>query len=133
MVTGLIKNETEYQQALNRIEEFLAEPENEETERELELLGCLVDKYESEQYPIEYPDPVRAIKNRMEDLGLRQKDLTPIIGSSSKVYEIFSYKRSLSLPMMRALHKQLNIPTDVLLQEKLENITYIIFIHQFGK
>jgi HTH-type transcriptional regulator/antitoxin HigA len=123
MVIGLIKNETEYQQALDRIEELLAEPaNNEETERELELLGHLVDKYESEQFPIEYPDPVKAIKNRMEDLGLRQKDLTPIVGSSSKVSEVLNYKRRLSLPMMRALNKHLKIPPEVLLQEDPETL-----------
>ena len=70
MDIGLITNETEYQQTLDRIEELLAEPANKETERELELLGHLVDKYESEQFPIEYPDPVKAIRNRMDDLSL---------------------------------------------------------------
>jgi HTH-type transcriptional regulator/antitoxin HigA len=117
MDIGLITNETEYQQALDRIEELLAEPAREETERELELLGHLVDTYESEQFSIEYPDPVQAIKNRMEDLGPRQKDLTPLVGSSSKVSEVLHYKRRLSQPMMRVLNKHLKIPVEVLLQE----------------
>ena len=119
----MIKNETEYKQAMDRIEELLADPANDETERELELLGHLVDKYESEQFPIEYPDPIRAIKNRMQDLGLRQKYLATIIGSSSKVSEVLNYKRRLSLPMMRALNKHLNIPAEVLLQEDPEILT----------
>ena len=123
MAIGLIKNGTEYKQVLDRIEELLAEPANEETERELELLGHLVDKYESEQFPIEYPDPIRAIKNRMQDLGLRQKDLATIIGSSSKVSEVLNYKRRLSLPMMKALSKHLNILAEVLLQQDPESLT----------
>lgn len=117
MVIGLIKNETEYQNSLDRIEELLTEPSNDETDRELELLGHLVDKYESEQYPIEYPDSIEAIKVRMEDLGLRQKDLVKIMGSPSKVSEVLNRKRRLSLPMIRALHRHLHIPAGVLLQE----------------
>ena len=117
MVIGLIKNETEYQQSLDRIEELLTEPSNDEMDRELELLGHLVDKYESEQYPIEYPDSIEAIKVRMGDLGLRQKDLVKIMGSHSKVSEILNRKRRLSLPMIRALYWHLHIPAEVLLQE----------------
>ncbi|EFI35772.1 transcriptional regulator, XRE family [Desulfonatronospira thiodismutans ASO3-1] len=117
MVLGLIKNDTEYYQALERIETLTSAGMDHEEERELELLVHLVDKYEREQYPIEYPDPVSAIRLRMQDLGLRQKDLAEIIGSSSKVSEVLNKKRRLSLAMIRALHAHLNIPAEVLLQE----------------
>ncbi len=122
MVIGLIKNEAEYQQALDRIDELLDSSVNEVIERELELLGHLVDMYEGEKYPVKYPDPVQAIKNRMEDRGLKQKDLVDVIGSPSKVSEVLNYKRRLSLPMMRALNKYLDIPAEVLLQEDPEDL-----------
>jgi len=117
MVIGIIKDENEYTQALERIEALMAEDLGYEGERELELLGHLVDKYEQEHYPIDYPDPISAIKHRMEDLGLRQKDLAAIIGSHSKVSEVLRKKRRLSLSMIRALHKHLGIPAEVLLEE----------------
>ncbi len=117
MVIGLIKNETEYKEALSRLDELLTNADSPELEREIELLGHLIDKYESEKYPIEYPDPISAIKNRMEDLGLKQKDLVKIIGSQSKISEVMNNKRPLSLPMMRALYKYLNIPAEVLIKE----------------
>jgi len=85
--------------------------------RELELLGHLVDKYEQEHCPIDYPDPISAIRHRMQDLGLGQKDLAAIIGSHSKVSEVLNKKRRLSLSMIRALNKQLGIPAEVLLEE----------------
>ncbi len=122
MVLGIIKDETEYQQALERMEALMAADLDYEQERELELLGHLVDKYESEQYPIEYPDPISAIKQRMDDLNLRQKDLATFIGSHSKVSEVLNRKRRLSLPMIRALHKYLHIPVEVLLQEDPESL-----------
>ncbi|MCH7623881.1 MAG: hypothetical protein IIB46_07335, partial [Nitrospinae bacterium] len=83
----------------------------------LELLATLVEKYEKEYFPIDRPDPIEAIQFRMEEQTLRQKDLIPYIGSRSKVSEVLSRKRPLTLPMIRALHKGLGIPTDILLQE----------------
>ncbi len=120
MVLGIIKNDTEYKQALERIEDLISIDLDYEKERELELLGHLVDKYESEHYPIDYPDPVSAIENRMQDLGLKQKDLAKIIGSNSNVSEVLNNKRRLSLPMIRALNRHLNIPAEILLQEHPE-------------
>jgi len=116
MVLGIIKNDTEYKQALERIEDLMSSDLDHEGERELELLGHLVDKYETEHYPIDYPDPVSAIKNRMLDLGLKQKDLAKIIGYNSNVSEVLNNKRRLSLPMIRALNRHLNIPAEILLQ-----------------
>ncbi len=117
MIPGLIKNDAEYRQALERIETLTSAGLDHEGERELELMVHLVDKYEREQYPIEYPDPVSAIRLRMQDLGLKQKDLAEIIGSPSKVSEVLNKKRRLSLSMVRSLHKHLHIPAEVLLQE----------------
>jgi len=84
---------------------------------ELELLTALVEMYEDRHYPISPPDPVDAIRFRMEQLGLSQKDMTPFMGNKSKVSEVLNRKRPLTLAMMRALHKGLGIPAEVLLKE----------------
>ena len=113
----VIKTEDEYEAALNRIEALMdAEPGSPE-EEELELLALLVENYEEEHDPIDLPDPVEAIKFRMEQEGLEQKDLIKYIGSQSKVSEVLNHKRRLSLTMIRALYHGLGIPAEVLLKE----------------
>jgi len=113
----LIKNENDYEMALSRIERLMdAEPDTEEMD-ELELLTALVEMYEDRHYPIRLPDPVSAIKFRMDQLGLTQKDMAPYFGSKSRVSEILNGKRQLTLPMMRALNKELGISAEVLLKE----------------
>jgi HTH-type transcriptional regulator / antitoxin HigA len=84
---------------------------------ELELLSLLIDNYEKEKFPIDLPDPIEAIKFRMEQLGYKQKDLAEAIGLKSRVSEILNRKRKLTLDMIRKLHEVLGIPTDVLVQE----------------
>lgn len=117
MKPKVIKNEEEYEIALERINELMdAEPGTDEFD-ELELLAMLVDTYENEAHPIDLPDPIEAILFRMDQAGLKQKDLVPHIGSRSKVSEVLSGKRTLSLAMMRNLHRELGIPAEVLLQE----------------
>lgn len=117
MKPKVIKNETEYEAALERIDELMdAEPGTEEFD-ELELLAMLVDTYENEVHPIGLPGPIEAIRFRMDQAGLKQKDMVPLIGSPSKVSEVFSGKRTLSLSMMRNLHRELGIPAEVLLQD----------------
>lgn len=117
MKPKVIKNEEEYEIALERINELMdAEPGTDEFD-ELELLAMLVDTYENEAHPIDLPDPVEAILFRMDQSGLKQKNLVPHIGSRSKVSEVLSGKRTLSLAMMRNLHRELGIPAEVLLQE----------------
>ena len=112
-----IKSEQDYHQVLERLEEiFDAEPNTKEGD-ELEILGILVEKYENENFPIELPDPVEAIKFRMDQSGLSVKDLEPMIGKSNRVYEVLSRKRPLTLAMIRRLHKSLGIPADVLIAE----------------
>jgi HTH-type transcriptional regulator/antitoxin HigA len=83
---------------------------------ELEVLGILIDRYENEHFPIGLPDPIEAIKFRMEQLGYNQNDLANIVGLKSRASEILNRKRKLSLEMIRQLHDKLNIPTEVLVQ-----------------
>ena len=117
MINRLIKTEQDYEKALSRIEELMdAKPGTAEMD-ELELLTALVEMYEERHYPIEPPDPIDAIKFRMEQLGLTQKDMVPFIGSKSKVSEVLNGKRPLTLAMMRTLHKKFGISAEVLLKE----------------
>ena len=111
----IIKTEGDYDLAINRIDQIMeAKPGTPEFD-ELELLSTLVEVYEDQQYPIGRPDPVSAIKFRMEQMGLSQQDLVTFIGNRSKVSEILNRKRNLSLSMIRALNKGLGIPADILL------------------
>jgi HTH-type transcriptional regulator/antitoxin HigA len=84
----------------------------------LEELSILLEEYEKKEFPMELPDPIEAIKFRMEQQGLKRKDLIPYFGSKSKVSEVLSGKRPLSLKMIRALHEHLGISYEVLMQEK---------------
>ena len=112
-----IKTDKDYTQALERLEEiFHASPNTKEGD-EAEVLSILIEKYEDEHYPIEAPDPVEAIKFRMEQLGMSNKDLAQVIGYKSRVSEIFSRKRKLTLKMIRNLHEKLKIPYESLLTE----------------
>lgn len=117
MKPKVIKNEVEYEAALARIGELMdAEPGSEAFD-ELELLAMLVDTYENAVYPIALPDPIAALRFRMEQADLKPKDLVPLLGSPSRVSEVLSGKRKLSLAMMRNLHRALGIPAEVLLRE----------------
>jgi len=115
MKLKVLKTEEEYETALAEIEKLMdsSKPDRDR----LELLVLLVHTYEELLYPIDLPDPIEAIKFRMEQAGLKQKDLIPFIGSRSKVSEILSHQRPLSITMIRKLHEGLGIPADVLLKE----------------
>ncbi|WP_028316221.1 ImmA/IrrE family metallo-endopeptidase [Desulfatibacillum aliphaticivorans] len=117
MKPRLIKTEDDYNQALARIDELMDAKMGSPEGDELELLSALVEMYEEKHYPISLPDPIDAVMFRMEQAGLSQKDLVPFIGSKSKVSEVLNRKRPLTLSMMRALHKGLGIPAEVLLNE----------------
>jgi len=117
MINKLIKTKKDYDFALSRIDKLMDAKKGTPEADELELLATLVEMYEDEHYPMDMPDSVEAIRFRMDQLGLKQQDLVPFIGSRSKVSEILSKKRTLTLSMMRSLHKGLGIPADVLLQE----------------
>jgi len=119
----VITNKNEYEETLLELESLLdrnpapGTPENEE----LELITLLVQDYESRNYQFVLPDPIEAIKFRMEQQKLTARDLIPYIGSRSKVSEVLSKKRPLTLSMIRALHSGLGIPASVLIQEQDED------------
>lgn len=111
-----IKTEKDYQKSLTRLEEiFDSRPGTSEGD-ELDILALLIERYEDEHYPIEAPDPIEAIKFRMEQMGYKQKDLEKIIGYKGHVSEILNKKRKLTLEMVRNLHEKLNIPLNALIQ-----------------
>lgn len=112
-----IRNERDYEQALEDIEELWGSPIGSENGDLLDILIVLVENYESKHYPVFPPDPIEAIKFRMEQMSLSRKDLEPYIGSRGRVAEIFSRKRPLTLPMIRKLHSQLQIPLESLIHE----------------
>ena len=111
-----IKTKKDYEQALDRLEVIFDAKKGTAKGDELELLGMLVDNYENEKFPIGFPDPVEAIKFRMEQLGYTQTDFANVVGLKSRASEILNRKRKLSLEMIRQIHDSLNIPTEVLIQ-----------------
>ena len=111
----VIKTEQDYQEALKRFEVIFDAPIDSPEGDEAEILGMLIEKYEDVHYPIEAPDPIEAIKFRMEQMDLSKSDLAQIIGYKSRVSEIFSRKRKLTLQMIRRLHEKLNIPYESLI------------------
>lgn len=111
-----IKTENDYSQALDRLEDIFGAKEGTKEGDELEILGILIDNYENEKFPIDLPDPIEAIKFRMEQLGYTQNDLAKVIGLKSRASEILNKKRKLSLDMIRNLHDRMKIPTEVLIQ-----------------
>lgn len=112
-----IKTEQDYQVAMARLETiFDAKPGTPEGD-ELEVLGVLIDNYERTHFPIDLPDPIEAIKFRMEQMDYSNKDLAEVIGFKGRVSEILNRKRKLSINMIRKLHASMQIPTDVLVQE----------------
>ena len=111
-----IRTKKDYEQALARLEVIFDSKKRTDKGDELEILGMLVENYENEKFTIGFPDPVEAIKFRMEQLGYNQTDLANIVGLKSRASEILNRKRKLSLEMIRQIHDRLNIPTEVLIQ-----------------
>ncbi len=114
----VIKTTEEHERALARIEELFNAKSGTAEGDELELLLLLVETYEEREFPIGLPDPIEAIRFRMEQAELKQKDLIPILGSKGKVSEVLSGKRELSLTMIRKLVDELGVPAVVLLQQR---------------
>ena len=112
-----IRNEKDYQNSLNRLEDIFDAKKGTDEGDELEILSILIDRYENEQFPIGMPDPIEAIKFRMEQMGMKQKDLAEVVGFKSRVSEILNKKRKLTLDMIRKLNTTLHIPTEVLIQD----------------
>jgi len=115
MKARIIKTTIQYQTALARIDKLMDAKPNTPEGDELEVLALLVHEYEDKVFPIDKPDPVTAIRFRMEQKGLQPRDLVPYFGSRSRVSEVLSGKRNLSLKMIRALVEGLGIPADILL------------------
>lgn len=112
-----IRNEEDYEKALKTVEALMdAEPGTEAFDL-LELWTTLIEAYEAGHHAIDIPDPVDAIRFRMEQEGLKQKDLAPLFGSPSRVSEVLNRKRKLTVEMIRNLHRALNIPFENLLGE----------------
>jgi HTH-type transcriptional regulator / antitoxin HigA len=112
-----IKTLNDYNNALERLELIFDAKLGTAEGDELEILTILIDKYEKENFPIDLPDPIEAVKFRMEQLNMKQKDLAETIGFKSRVSEVLNRKRKLTLDMIKKLHKELNIPTDILIKE----------------
>jgi len=110
-----IKTERDYQKALKEIERLWDTKPNTPKGDRLEVLVTLVEAYEQKHYKVEPPDPVEAIKFRMEQLGLKAADLAKILGGRSRVSEVLNRKRKLTVEMMRSLRKRLDIPAESLL------------------
>ena len=116
MKIKVLKTEEDYILALKRLEVIFDAPEDSKDGDEADLLTILIEKYENEKYPIDAPDPIEAIKFRMEQMNLDKKDLAAIIGYKSRVSEILGRKRSLTLKMIRNLHDKLKIPYESLME-----------------
>jgi HTH-type transcriptional regulator/antitoxin HigA len=112
-----IKSEKNYREALKKLEHLFDAKKGTPEGDELEILSILIEKYEDDQFKIDFPDPIEAIKFRMEQMGYTQSDLVGCIGYKSRVSEILHKKRKLNLDMIRALSKKLNISTEVLVQQ----------------
>ncbi len=117
MEAKVIKTEADYEAALEMVERYMDAQEGTPEAEALELWSLLVEEYEKRTYPIDMPDPIAAIRFRMEQEGLDASDMQTYLGSKSKVSEVLSGKRSLSLPMIRKLENGLGIPAEVLIRE----------------
>jgi len=113
----LIKTDSDYQMALSRLEEIFDAPIGTIESDEADILGLMIDDYEKEHYPIDAPDPIEAIKIRMEEMQLKQVDLVPEIGGKSRVSEILNRKRRLTVDMIRKLTIRLNLSAGLLIKD----------------
>jgi HTH-type transcriptional regulator / antitoxin HigA len=112
-----IKNENDYRSSLKRLEVLFDAPIGSLESDEADILGLMIDEYEKKHYPIEAPDPIEAIKIRMEEMHLKQIDLVNIIGGKSRVSEVLGRKRKLTVEMIRNLNQRLNLSPNLLIKE----------------
>ncbi|MFC5626583.1 helix-turn-helix domain-containing protein [Algoriphagus winogradskyi] len=117
MTLKLIKSEHEYQTALARLDQLFEAKEGTAESNEADVLALLIDEYEKTNFPIEAPDPIEAIKIRMEEMDLKQKDLVGIIGGKSRVSEVLNRKKKLTVEMVRNLAVHLNLSTQLLIND----------------
>jgi HTH-type transcriptional regulator / antitoxin HigA len=111
-----IRSEADYEEALSEVERLWGAPSGTLDGDRLDVLATLIDAYEDEHHPIDPPDPIEAIKFRMEQQGLTRKDLEAIIGTRTRVAEILNRRRGLSITMIRRLHEKLGISAEVLIR-----------------
>jgi len=111
-----IRTKADYKAMLAEIEGLMMARANTPEGERLDVLVTLVEAYERKHFTMEAPDPVEAIKSRMENLGLKPKDLQPMIGGLNRVYEVLNYRRPLTLSMIRRLHDELGIPAESLIK-----------------
>jgi HTH-type transcriptional regulator/antitoxin HigA len=111
-----IKSGTDYSETLKEIESLMMAEANSPEGDRLDVLVTLIEAYERKHYPIDFPDPIEAIKFRMEQQGLTVDDLVPVIGRKNRVYEILARKRPLTLRMIEGLHSSFSIPTESLIK-----------------
>ncbi|HWE76446.1 MAG TPA: helix-turn-helix domain-containing protein [Stellaceae bacterium] len=112
-----IRSERDYDRALKQLGQLWGAKKGTAESDQLDILATLIDAYEAEHHPIDPPDPVEAIKFRMEQQGLTRKDLEPLIGSRTRVAEVLNGKRGLSIAMIRRLHAKLGIAAEVLIRQ----------------
>lgn len=129
----VIKTETDYEAALERIEELMDAAPGTPEEDELDVLALLVETYENKQYPIEMPDPVEAILFFMDQQGLSNADMVTYLGSPSKVSEVLNGKRGLSKTMIKNLVEGLGIPAEILLEvsPSVSAMGYVSAFHEY--
>ena len=111
-----LKTEADYEAALEELEHLWGAPSGTPKGDRLDILATLIDTYENEHYPMDPPDPIEAIKFRMEQQGLTRKDLEGILGSRTRVAEVLNRRRGLSINMIRRLHDKLGISAEVLIR-----------------
>src|ERR1700712_1848758 len=114
-----IRTKRDYEAALKEVERLWGSKSGTRDGDRLDVLATLIDVYEAEHYPVDPPDPIEAIKFRMEQQGLTNKDLQALLGQKSRVSEVLNRRRPLSIAMIRALHKHLGISAEVLLRPTL--------------
>ena len=112
-----IKTKVDYRAALKEIEALMTARAGSPDGERLDILATLVEAYEKRHFHFDLPDPVEAIKIRMEQMALAPKDLVPMIGQINRVYEVLNRKRPLTLQMIRRLHQKLGIPAESLIKE----------------
>ncbi len=117
MTLKLIKTENDYQLVLARLNEIFDAKLGSAESDEADILALLIDEYENKNFPIEAPDPIEAIKIRMEELDLKQKDLVGIIGGKSRVSEILNKRKKLTVEMVRTLAERLNLSVQILIRD----------------
>ena len=117
-----IRTPEDYQSALTSVEALWGSATGTPDGDKLEVLATLIDAYESQHYPMDLPDPIEAIKFRMEQQGLTRKDLEGIIGTRARIADVLDHKRGLSIAMIRRLHAELGIPAEVLIKHSRRRV-----------